>query len=111
MFPNSFVGRLVLQFSASDIFGSYGIPEGVGCRAQELSKNAKNHPRPTPSLSKKKFRSMHARYVGGGRVPSSTINVFVWLFRTIVTLTVWFGKVYSSRKVERSSIPLILIAV
>ncbi len=61
LFLNSFVGRLLLQFSASDIFGSYGRPEGVGCRAHKLRKNAKNHARPTPSHSKKKFRNTHAR--------------------------------------------------
>jgi hypothetical protein len=40
---------------------------------------------------------LSARYVGGGRVPSSTGRVIIWLFLTIVTLTVWFGKVYSSK--------------
>jgi hypothetical protein len=52
----------VLQFSASDIFGSYSRPEGVGCRAHKLRKNAKNHAQPTPSHSKKKFRNTHACY-------------------------------------------------
>jgi len=85
----------VLQFSASNIFGSYGRPEEVGVEHTSPGKNAKNHARPTPSHSKKKFRNTHARYVGGGRVPSSTGRVR--LFLTIVTLTVWFGEVYSSK--------------
>ena len=46
---------------SSDIFGSYGRPGGVGCRAQKLSQNAKTHARPTPPHSKKKFRNTHAR--------------------------------------------------
>jgi len=50
-------------------------------------------------------------YVGGGRVPSLTGRIIVWLFLTIVTLTVWSGKVYSSRKVERSSMLVILVAI
>ena len=50
---NSFVGRLVLQFSASDIFGSYGRPEGAGCRAHK-PRQKREEPCATNSITLKK---------------------------------------------------------
>ena len=75
--PKFVRGRLVLQFSVSNIFGSYIRPLGVGCKAHKHRQKRGKHARPTPSHSKKKSSSIHLCYVGGGRVPSSTGSVIV----------------------------------